>query len=139
VHKAKVDATGHLVVGDGVGPLTIDGTNSSRPALPAKPIVLSPNLLQGTSHLYGPVATAFGITSVTLQNNCNTEQSFLLEAVKSPGTTSGLQSFNVQAEQSVELTFPSPLVVTPPVGGTASLQAEGSAFCIYFSAVGIQS
>ena len=40
VNRAKVDATGKLAVGDGSGPLTVDGTVSANPSLPAKPIVI---------------------------------------------------------------------------------------------------
>src|SRR5712691_4185802 len=39
---AKVDSGGHLLVGDGSGPLTVDGTVNDRAALPTKPIVITP-------------------------------------------------------------------------------------------------
>ncbi len=139
VNKAKVDPIGQLEVGDGSGPLTVDGTVSARPVLPAKPITITQTLLQGTTPLYGPVSKAFGITSLTLMNNCPSEQNFTLDAVTTPGGTFHVQAINVASAQSLQLTFPSPLVVAPPAGSTAELQAEGSAFCIYVTGVGIQS
>jgi hypothetical protein len=49
-----------------------------------------------------------------------------------------LERINISAFQTVHLSFPIPLVTTPPAGGTASLQGQGGG-CVYVSGVGYQT
>jgi hypothetical protein len=136
---AKVDASGKLTVGDGSGSLTVDGTVNDRPALPSKPIVILPQIASSSgTTIYGPVSKPFAIGSLTLTEGCGNLGFFFLYSVTSPGGTAHLETVAVPALQTVQLTFPIPLVTTPPAGGTASLQAQG-ADCVIVSGVGYQS
>jgi hypothetical protein len=63
--RANLDSGHHLVVGDGSGVLTIDGTVNQRVALPTKRIVIGPYFVGNSVRaIYGPVSKAFGITTV---------------------------------------------------------------------------
>jgi hypothetical protein len=139
VNRAKVDATGKLAVGDGVGPLTVDGAVGA--ALPAKPIEIPVTFVASVStgtHLYGPQALRFGLTSVTVSNaDLNNGATFLLQTVQSNGTKTTIFIAYVAKTATSHFAFPTPLVVTPPVGGTVSIVAYGQQLEV--SAVGVQS
>src|SRR5436309_2499091 len=59
--KAQVDATRHLVVGDGSGALTVDGTVSAMPSTAKNPF-----LVNGISFTDGLVSAQFAPTSATI-------------------------------------------------------------------------
>jgi hypothetical protein len=141
VNRAKVDATGKLAVGDGSGPLTVDGTISANPSLPARPIVITAtDLGTAPTTIYGPQSKPFGITSLTLTvvPTCGT-QLFTLRSVTSTGGKYDLMDTLLDAGKSVQYLFPTPLVTTPPAGGSASLTAfTANDSCVIVSGVGIQ-
>jgi hypothetical protein len=141
---AKVDSGGHLLVGDGGGLLTVHGTIDDRAALPTKPIVITPTLaspFQPGATIYGPVSRPFAIGSVTLSNICGDLQRFWLFSSTGPvGGDAIIEDLLVPAFQTVNVTFPIPLVTSPPASGTAALKASASApICVYVSGVGYQS
>ena len=142
VNRAKVDATGKLAVGDGSGPLTVDGTVNANPSLPAKPIVIVATDLGTTAvKIYGPQTKPFGITSLTLTvvPSCSTEL-VTLDSVTSTGGKFELMDTLLEPGKSVQYLFPTPLVTTPPAGGTAWLTASADDdSCVILSGVGVQS
>jgi hypothetical protein len=140
VNQAKVDANGRLSVGDGKGALTVDGSVS--PALPSKPITIPVTGLSGpgTQVFYGPQSKPFGISSITLGNSCNIAVSFYLYASQSTGGLFNIEYANVGPGETTHLVYPSPLVSSPPPGGTVTLEASPSEYgCISMTAVGVQS
>ena len=139
--RAKVDSTGHVVVGDGSGSLTVDGTVNERAALPTKPIVIIPRTAStAPTTIYGPVSKPFAIGSLTLTNLCSDGTHFIeFSSSMSPGGDFVIQLTEVPALQTVHVAFPIPLVTTPPSGGTASLEAVSSGSCVNVSGVGYQT
>ncbi len=142
VNRATVDATGKLAVGDGSGPLTVDGTITAKPSLPAKPIVIpATDLGTASTTIYGPQSKPFGITSltVTVLAGCGT-QIFELDSVTSIGGKFTLVYTYLNASTSQQYLFPTPLVTTPPTGGKAWLAASGTdSGCMVVSGVGVQN
>jgi hypothetical protein len=140
VNRAKVDTTGKLAVGDGSGPLTVDGTVGSRQSLPAKPIVIvTTDIGNAFTKIYGPVAAPFGISSLTVTNGCSTATLFGIDSVTSNGGKFSIQVALIPPMQTTQFTYPSMLVTTPPAGGTASLQASATDSCAIVNGVGVQS
>ncbi len=137
---AKVDSGGHLLVSDGAGPLTIDGTVNDRPALPTKPIVITPRaVFTSLTMIYGPASKPFAIGSLTLTNTCDSLQPLRFYSSTAPGGDAQIADSWVPADQTVHVTYPIPLVTTPPAGGTASLKAIGGNGCVDVSGVGYQT
>ena len=64
-NTAKVDSTGRLNVGDGLGPLSVDGTVVGRPAAPASPWHVSVGIERGR-FILGPSSSPINITSISL-------------------------------------------------------------------------
>ena len=139
--RAKVDSTGHVVVGDGTGSLTVDGTVNERAALPTKPIVITSRGAPSTvTTIYGPVSKPFAIGSVTATNFCSDATHFFdLFSLTTPGGYAQLEAIEVPALQTVHVTFPIPIVTSPPAGGTVSLSVVSEAGCVIVSAVGYQT
>lgn len=141
VNHAKVDSTGRLDVGDGSGPLTVDGAVSSTAALPAKPITIALTGVEGTlAVLYGPQSKRFGITNlvVFVPSSCD-DQLVQIESVTSSGGKFPLFDTIVNAGATQQFTFPTPLVLTPPTGGTVSLEAAATTCVAAISGVGVQT
>jgi hypothetical protein len=140
VNQAKVDATGKLAVGDGTGPLSVDGTVNDRPVLPKQPILITPRgALEAGTTIYGPVTKPFGISSLTLDNVCTGSANFTLSSVTNPGGPAVIESVELGPGQIFQLVYPVPLVTTPPAGGTVSLSASSELTCVQVSGVGYQS
>jgi hypothetical protein len=69
---AKVSSDGKLSVGDGAGPLSVDGTVMDRPAAPASPWHWSGEADSGSASdgfIAGPSASPINITSLSLSTN----------------------------------------------------------------------
>jgi hypothetical protein len=140
VNQAKVDATGKLAVGDGTGPLSVDGMVNARPALPTKPIVIiSQGAQDAGTTLYGPASKPFGLGSLTLDNGCDTSAYFHLSSVTSPGGSVIIEYVVLDPHQTFQLGYPIPLVTSPPPGGTVLLQGSSGGGCVTVSGVGYQS
>jgi hypothetical protein len=142
VHQAKVDATGHLYVGDGAGQLTVDGTVNARPTTPTKPIVMTPWVATASlTPIYGPATKPFAIGSLSITSACTSETQFILWSQTSTSSNFELQVEDLSPNQTVHVTYPIPLVTTPPPGGTVSLaiSSQPNSNCILVSAVGYQT
>jgi hypothetical protein len=154
--QAHVDAKNNLNTGihdpvngtaarvNGFGQLTTaaSGTVNARDALPTKPIVITPQTAPSTppSVIYGPVSKPFAIGSLTLNNNCNATEFFQLYTRTSVGTADvAIEQSQVLAFQTMQLTYPIPIVTTPPGGGTVTLKAASSGGCIKVDAFGYQT
>jgi hypothetical protein len=139
VNRAKVDTTGKLAVGDGVGPLTIDGSVGA--SLPTKPIAIPVTFVGSASvatHLYGPQTLRFGLTSLTVSNsNGSNGATFLLQTAQSNGIKTSLFTAFLAPASTSHFVFPTALVAAPPAGGTVSIVAFGVGLEV--SAVGVQS
>ena len=68
-NTAKVDSAGKLYVGDGAGPLSVDGTVSDRPAAPASPWRVSVEIQSPAKLLLGPTASPINITSLSVSTD----------------------------------------------------------------------
>jgi hypothetical protein len=153
---AKVDAKNNLNTGihdpvngtaarvNSFGQLTTaaSGTVSARDALPTNPIVITPRQAPSSPPgvIYGPVNKPFAIGSLTLNNNCNATEFFQLYTRTSLGNTDvPIEQSQVLAFQTMQLTYPIPIVSTPPSGGTVTLTAASSGGCIVVDAFGYQT
>jgi hypothetical protein len=136
---AKVDSAGKLAVGDGAGPLSVDGTVVSRAAAPASPWHASVNI-QDTAFIAGPSAAPINITSLsisTIQASGSGVAVILFgEDVPNTATTCGGASFDESlwviedigdGVTPVEFTFPTPLQWKAPANTKACLFADASA------------
>jgi hypothetical protein len=66
---AKVDSAGRLSIGDGAGPLTVDGVVSGRPAAPSAPWWASEDIqasLGSRVLIAGPRSTPIDVTSLSI-------------------------------------------------------------------------
>ena len=65
---------------------------------------------------------------------------FTLDSVTSTGGKYEIMDTDLDPGKSVQYVFPTPLVTTPPAGGTASLKAFTDVdSCVLLSGVGVQS
>ena len=133
---AKVSSDGKLAVGDGSGPLTVDGTVSGRPAAPASPWhanvgINSPNF----GLLAGPSATPINLTSLSLSTSDPGSVSVTVSAysVASSATSCSTTTLEEQLWSVITLgdgvnsfTFPTPLQYKPPANKKACVYAIAS-------------
>jgi hypothetical protein len=138
-HVAKVDAAGRLVVGDGSGALSVDGTVSARPYLPAKPwtkLQTSPGVLRAYQ------TTSISLTSLTLSNNDSVRADFLLyrdyRCTSGSGGSNLLLRVFVPAGTTAHVPLPAPLVATGVGTGCPEVQltATWSSTSLYVTGVG---
>ena len=67
---AKVDSTGKLAVGDGAGPLSVDGTVAARSAAPASPWRHEQSTSSNGGHfIAGPSASPINVTSLSISTD----------------------------------------------------------------------
>jgi hypothetical protein len=66
---AKVDSGGKLLVGDGGGPLSVDGTVASRPAAPGSPWHASQQIQNSGTFIAGPSALPINVTSLSISTD----------------------------------------------------------------------
>jgi hypothetical protein len=70
---AKVSSDGKLAVGDGAGPLSVDGTLTSRPAAPSSPWRVSADIkLNAGAFIVGPSASPINVTSLSISTDAPT-------------------------------------------------------------------
>ena len=130
---AKVSSDGKLAVGDGAGPLSVDGTVSSRPAAPASPWVSA-----GSSTGFRPdhrraEPSPINLTSLSISTEASTGATLRFAHryyVPSNATSCNGASFDVVIWQPldtgdgvtpVSFTFPTPLQYKPPANTKACL------------------
>jgi hypothetical protein len=130
---AKVDSTGKLSVGDGSGPLNVEGTVTGRPAAPASPWHAEGNIQSGL-FIAGPSAVPINVTSLSISTNAATGQglrvALLGDHVPSSATTCSGAIADTQlwflrdigdGVTPVSFTFPTPLQWKPPANTKACL------------------
>ena len=130
---AKVDSTGKLAVGDGAGPLSVDGTVTDRPAAPASPWRALADI-HSTVVIAGPSASPINVTSLSISTNAASGSGVSVElyAYHVPksatsctgGVFDGLIWEITDAGDSVTpraFTFPTPLQLKPPANTKACL------------------
>jgi hypothetical protein len=136
---AKVDSTGKLSVGDGAGPLTVDGTVSARPAAPASPWRASTNVSNGLSLIAGPSASPINLTSLSVSTD-SPSGSGLVVVLYGYHVPSNAASCNAPIFDTnlwvirdagdgvtpVSFTFPTPLQWKPPANTKACLMASAA-------------
>jgi hypothetical protein len=66
---AKVDSAGKLAVGDGAGPLSVDGTVTDRPAAPGSPWGVSIDIQGNLVLIAGPSAVPINVTSLSISTD----------------------------------------------------------------------
>ena len=129
---AKVSSDGKLAVGDGAGPLSVDGTVSDRPAAPASPWRASEDIQDTGAYITGPSATPINVTSLSISTAAPTGDGIgvVLEARHVPSgetTCSGAASdgsiwrLRDAGESPLSFTFPTPLQWKPPANTKACL------------------
>ena len=137
---AKVSSDGKLAVGDGAGPLSVDGTVASRPAAPASPwrfsgVIHSPN----GAFIAGPSASPINLTSLSVSTNApsgsGVQVSLLGRHVPSSASSCNGSIFDAfiweivdagDGVTPVSFTFPTPLQFKPPANTKACLFAAAS-------------
>jgi hypothetical protein len=137
----KVDSAGKLAVGDGSGPLSVDGTVSSRPAAPGSPWALSIDIQNYYTAIAGPSTSPINITSLSVSTDAASGQGVGVavygEAV--PGTATSC-SFSYPPDITLwhirdagdgvtplSFSFPTPLQWKPPANTKACLYAFAAA------------
>jgi len=143
---AKVSSDGKLAVGDGAGPLSVDGTVTDRPAAPASPWHANLNIDANAGLLAGPSATPINLTSLSLSSSDPNPVSANITAyyVASSATSCSVATFDQQLWLVVtpgvgvnSFTFPTPLQYKPPANMKACVFARApSSFGVVANAVG---
>ncbi len=136
---AKVDSTGKLAVGDGAGPMSVDGTVTDRPAAPASPWRWSAIIVDGGAYIAGPSATPINITSLSISTEAasgNGVSVFIFGAqVPSSATSCASAPTSVVLWEILDLgdgttplsfTFPTPLQWKSPANTKACLFANST-------------
>jgi hypothetical protein len=132
---AKVDAGGKLAVGDGSGPLSVDGTVASRPAAPASPWRASIDIQNGL-FILGPSASPINVTSLSIStaaaSGSNINVYLYGDHVPSSATSCSGATFEVTLWRIIHVgdgvtplsfSFPTPLQYKPPANTEACLYA----------------
>jgi len=150
---AKVDSTGKLAVGDGAGPLSVDGTVTDRPAAPAAPWRASQDIgSSGGAYIAGPSASPIDVTSLSLSTTSTSGSGiavlvYALHVSSSAtscddgtGTNDGViwRLWGVGNQVTpVSFSFPTPLQFKPPANTKACLLATaGTSEIVTMNAVG---
>ncbi len=131
VNRAKVDSTGALKIGDGTGPLTVDGITSARPIAPASAWSASEDAtFSAIARLLGPTTSAVSITSLDASHDDAAGRELFLYAAVIPAaattcaTANWTSSFTLFHVRQVPLgdsfvqSFPTPLRVPAPAAGS---------------------
>jgi hypothetical protein len=135
-NTAKVDSAGRLYVGDGAGPLSVDGTVASRPAAPASPWRASKGIQAVLAIIAGPSASPINVTSLSISTNATSGSGILVRLFgyhvpNSAATCTGAVFDEAiwtlldvgDGVTPVSFTFPSPLQWKPPANTKACLVA----------------
>lgn len=138
---AKVSSDGKLAVGDGAGPLSVDGTVASRPAAPASPWSSSTTLQADLVPIAGPSAAPINVTSFSFSwdapsGYANLHVYVYSFHVPSSATTCSTtnqdgtiwQIHNMGVDTPYSFTFPTPLQFKPPANTKACLYANAPSY-----------
>jgi hypothetical protein len=131
---AKVSSDGKLAVGDGAGPLSVDGTVTDRPAAPASPWRASEDIQNLGTYIAGPSATPINVTSLSISTAAPTGDGIGV-VVEARHVPSGATSCSGAASDGsiwrlrdagdgvtpLSFTFPTPLQWKPPANTKACL------------------
>jgi hypothetical protein len=130
-NKARVDGGGRLYVGDGNGPLTVDGTVSGRPVAPATTWSKSAAFINfDNSVLVGPTASAIDVTAVSATIGAATNTTSVSFYIAAKKTTAGcdtsppaliLWEGYVNSSTSIAAALPTPIRWQPPSGSKGCL------------------
>jgi hypothetical protein len=135
---AKVDSNGKLAVGDGGGPLSVDGTVASRPAAPASPwrasVIINGNF-PGV-RIAGPSAVPINVTSLSVSTDAASGSSddAALNGFHVPSSATSCSGaifddvlWGIQAMGDgvtpLSFSFPTPLQFKPPANTKACVYA----------------
>ncbi len=147
---AKVDSTGKLAVGDGAGPLSVDGTVAARSAAPASPWRASESIGDGGNFIAGPSATPINLTSLSISTDAASGNGVGVivygaqvpsSAMVCPGASSFVLLWEIRdlgdGATPLSFTFPTPLQWKPPANTKACLfAAAGTSVLTKMNAVG---
>ncbi len=138
-HKAKVDAAGRLLVGDGAGPLTVDGVVSGRPAAPSAPWRASEDIQGSLVAIAGPSSLPIDVTSLSISTDATSGSGINVylfayhvasTATDCSGATSDSTMWHIRdagdGVTPLSFSFPTPLQWTPPANTKACLLAEAA-------------
>jgi hypothetical protein len=133
---AKVDSAGKLAVGDGSGPLSVDGTVTGRPAAPASPWHASEDI-STPKFIAGPSASPINLTSLSISTTAPSGSGVLVflagHHVPNSATSCSGAIFDGtiwrirdagDGVTPVSFTFPTPLQLKPPANTKACLLAQ---------------
>jgi hypothetical protein len=148
---AKVSSDGKLAMGDGAGPLSVDGTVAGRPAAPVSPWRAAQDIQGAPKLIAGPSLSPINVTSLTISTGAPTGQGIavLLYAYHVPATVDfcNIETFDVipwkitdvgDGTTPVSFSFPTPLQVRPPTNtkGCLYASAQGTSAQVAMNAVG---
>jgi hypothetical protein len=149
---AKVDSAGKLAVGDGAGPLSVDGTVSGRPVAPASPWHAQEEIQSTTGgvSIAGPSASPINLTSLSISTNAPSGEGVpvllhgghvLTNAATCNGATIDQTVWYIRdagdGVTPLSFTFPTPLQWKSPANTKACLVAiAGGNFSVSINAVG---
>jgi hypothetical protein len=137
--KASVDAGHHLLVGDGSGPLTVDGTVSGRPAAPASPWRASQDIQGQFIFIAGPSSSPIDLTSLSISTDASSGANLnvYLDGAHVPSTATSCAGATLDGTiwhirdagdgvTPVSFALPTPLQWKPPSNTKACLAAEAA-------------
>jgi hypothetical protein len=133
--KASVDATHKVLVGDGSGSLTVDGSLTARPYPPASPWRASEDLGGSTAFkpIAGPSSSAINLTAIAATNKIGSAADLRLLAYAVAGTATACGTTTYlgtiwhiypPANTTFTQAFPTPMQVRPPTGQKVCLYAS---------------
>jgi hypothetical protein len=136
---AKVDSTGRLVVGDGAGPLSVDGTVAARAAAPASPWHASALIQNQATVIAGPSSSPINVTSLSISTDAPTGDDIGVALYGYHVASSATSCSNTNFDDTlwlirdagdgatpVSFGFPTPLQFKPPANTKACLYALAS-------------
>jgi hypothetical protein len=135
--KASVDPNHRVLVGDGNGALSVDGTVAARPTAPGTPWRTSEDV-NGIKFIAGPGPTGapINITSMTISLAADTTGEVILGAFNAPSSATSCAGASnagtiwhvrdVSFHNPLAVAFPTPLQYRPPSGQRACLLVNGS-------------
>jgi hypothetical protein len=142
---AKVDSAGKLAVGDGSGPLNVEGTVASRPAAPATPWRASVDIHGSVKVITGPSSSPINVTSLSITTDAASGSGIhvWLYAYHAPSSATSCNGDTATFDGElweirdlgdggtpVSFNFPTPLQWKPPANTKACLAALASASSI---------
>jgi hypothetical protein len=135
-YKAHVDPAGKLYVGDGSGPLTVDGVVTGRPAAPVSPWRASEDIQNAFVFIAGPSSVPINLTSLSISTDASSGQNIdvFLYSAHVPSTATSCSGAPIDVTlwhirdigdgvTPISFSFPTPLQDRPPANTKACLEA----------------